>query len=78
MEYVLLDVGMGGLVIIFGGAAVIVFGIAAFFILKFSIRIIKREIEAGKEPSNPEIEREEKERSDSESGPDADYFSSGQ
>lgn len=47
--YVILDAGMGGLVVFIGGGAVLVFAIAAFFILRASIRTIKREIEEAKE-----------------------------
>ena len=43
-EYVLLDVGMGGLVVLFGGVAVILFLIAAIVIVRISIKAIKKEI----------------------------------
>ena len=68
VTYALLDVGMGGLVIVFGGVAVLVFSIAAFLIIRASIRIIIREIRGYKEPSNPEIERENLEAAESTDG----------
>ena len=43
-EYVLLDAGMGGLVIILGGVGAIVFAVVAFIIIRLSIRAIKSEL----------------------------------
>ncbi|MBO4616675.1 MAG: hypothetical protein J5717_04945 [Lachnospiraceae bacterium] len=43
-EYVLLDVGMGGLVVLFGGAAVVIFIVVAIIIVRASIKAIKKEI----------------------------------
>lgn len=43
-EYVLLDVGMGGLVVLFGGAAVVIFIVVAIIIVRVSIKAIKKEI----------------------------------
>ena len=43
-EFVVLDVGMGGLVVLFGGAALILFLIAAIVIVRISIKAIKKEI----------------------------------
>ena len=68
VTYVLLDVGVGGLILIFGGAALLIFAVLAFLIIRFSIRIIVREIRGEKEPANPEIERELKESGESRTG----------
>ena len=43
-EYVLLDAGMGGLVIILVGVGAIVFAVVAFIIIRLSIRAIKSEL----------------------------------
>ncbi|MBO4678324.1 MAG: hypothetical protein J5626_01495 [Lachnospiraceae bacterium] len=72
--YVLLDAGMGGGVVIFGGVAVLVFIIAAFLIIRASIRLIIREIRGYKEPSNPELERENKEAGETTDGYDSGSF----
>ena len=58
-SYVVLDAGMGGLVVFIGGGAVLVFAIAAFFILRASIRTIKREIEEAREDDSEDGESEE-------------------
>ena len=67
-SFALLDAGMGGIVVIFGGVAVLVFGIIAFLIIRASIRAIIREIRGTKEPSNPEIDREKMDASESTDG----------
>ena len=44
VEYVILDVGMGGLVVVLGGAVIVIFAVMAAVILRFSIRDIKNEL----------------------------------
>ena len=55
-SYVLLDAGMGGLVIILGGAALIIFVVLGLIIAITSIRIIKKRIK-----ENESVERESNE-----------------
>ena len=55
-SYVLLDAGMGGLVILIGGAAVIIFVVLAVIIAVSSIRIIRKGIK-----ENESVERESNE-----------------
>lgn len=56
MAFVILDVGMGGLVIFLGGVALVVFIVLAIIITVTSIRIIKRRIR-----ENESVERESNE-----------------
>ena len=49
VEYAVSDAGMGGLVIILGGAAVIVFAIVAYIIIRLSVRAIKSELRNNRE-----------------------------
>ena len=55
-SYVLLDAGMGNLVIVLGGAALIVFLVLAIIIAVTSIRIIRKRIK-----ENESVERESNE-----------------
>ena len=49
MEYMLLDVGMGGAIVLLGGAIIVIFVILAFVIAFLSIRAVRKEIKKNKE-----------------------------
>ena len=55
VRYAVLDVGMGGLVIVLGGVAVLVFAVIAAIIIRFSIRAIKKELKENCETQQLDI-----------------------